>query len=217
MASWRPRIVLRMRQDHQIQVLGSPALLCCPAGIAAGHTFDTFDARPSTVPALVMSTVYSPRSVFSFFLPLSRSVASLTCAGSTCTTLCWPSSLQPCSVITGMVEGDVPPLRSPGCWTKLDVPAVVDHDRPGRGALQFRHLGRALVNVLADTFCASEAMNTCCRVIRSRSPRGRSWRCRTKLSAFGPVSVCAPRTESGAEKSSDTEWFQANIDTADRW
>ncbi|PQM44263.1 hypothetical protein C1Y40_05577 [Mycobacterium talmoniae] len=52
------------------------------------------------------------------------------------------------------------------------------------------------------TLWASEAITVCWRCTRSRSPCGRSWRWRTKLSACGPSSFCQPAGKSAPESGS---------------
>jgi len=61
------------------------------------------------------------------------------------------------------------------------------------------------VSIEADsTLLASAPRNTCWRTIRSRSPLGRPWRCRTNASACGPFSVCGPAPKFAPEKLSLT-------------
>ena len=136
---------------------------------------------------------------------LSRpSTQSRTWVGSTRTTLCIPSSLQPSSCRIGMVANATEPAASfCSCWMKsmMSQPSESTTERWTASCSRFRVDG--LDSVLPEmTSWASDAITDCWRVTRSRSPRGRSWRCRTKLSACGPFSFCHPAGKSAPDSGS---------------
>ena len=65
------------------------------------------------------------------------------------------------------------------------------------------------------TRCASEAITACWRTTRSRSPRGNSWRWRTKLNACGPLSRLPAGRKVGAGKGFVHGVLQAHLDAAE--
>ncbi|SKV34927.1 Uncharacterised protein [Mycobacteroides abscessus subsp. abscessus] len=101
-----------------------------------------------------------------------------TWSGSTLTTLCVPSSVQPSSRRIGIVaNATLPPDSFCSCWMK----SMTSHPWLSTTVrvIASRSLPSVVVLVrvpLESAECANDDITTCCRTTRSRSPRGRSWR-----------------------------------------
>jgi len=103
-----------------------------------------------------------------------------------------------------MVANATFPAASFCSWVRKSItsqPEEITTERWMASCSRFSVLG--LLKVLPEiTWWASEAMTTCWRTTRSRSPRGISWRWRTKLSACAPSRRCQPAGKSAPESGS---------------
>ena len=116
-----------------------------------------------------------------------------------------------------VAKATLPPASFCICWTKsmTSQPEEITTERWMAASSRLSVAG--LDSVLPEMIrWASEAITTCWRTTRSRSPRGSSWRWRTKLSACGPLSLCRPAGKSAPESGSNTGSFQADVDAAER-